>query len=353
MIPCFPTRWQSQDWKSQLSGAVTDRIQLLHLLNLEEPMGTHISGTDFPLRVPLSFIARMRPGDWDDPLLLQVLPQNRENLPVPGFDTDPLQEQSSQTPWLHKYTSRVLVMLAGACAVNCRYCFRRHFPYSDYLLTPQRRQALYQYLNAHTDVSEVILSGGEPLLASDQYLADLLDQLSHIPHLRRIRIHTRLPVVLPARITDQFTAVLAAGRLNPVLVIHANHPAEINSEVAAALKRLVENGVSVFNQSVLLQNINAAATTLKHLYEALFECRVIPYYLHLLDPVSGAAHFAVSESKARQIMAQLWRELPGFLLPTLVREIPGQRHKTPIDLQLNALIQPFPPEKEAVNSKFS
>jgi L-lysine 2,3-aminomutase len=334
-------------WRQILADGVQSTEELLGLLGLDPetvagPAGAvAAAGGQFPVRVPRGFVARMTPGDPRDPLLLQVLPTARETEPVPGFTPDPLREAGvSPVPGLlHKYRGRVLVMVTGACAVHCRYCFRRHFPYGDHALTGEAVERVAAYVAADPSVTEVILSGGDPLSLPDDKLAALVERLAGAPHLRRLRVHTRLPVVLPERVDDALVAWLeaSAGRgLAPVVVLHANHPREVSAAVAAAVARLRRAGVTVLNQSVLLAGVNDHPDTLAELSETLFAAGVVPYYLHLLDPVAGAAHFEVGEERAVEVVRALSARLSGYLVPRLVREEPGAAGKVPRDLHLSA-----------------
>jgi EF-P beta-lysylation protein EpmB len=263
--------------------------------------------------------------DPHDPLLRQVLPLADECLASEGYGDDPVGDLNAMVVpgLLHKYEGRVLLTATGACAVHCRYCFRRHFPYADANpLADQWRQSL-DYIAGDESITEVILSGGDPLSLSDRRLAELVRRLDAIEHLRRLRLHTRLPIVLPERVNDEMLDWLGATRLKTAIVVHANHANEIDASVVAALKRLKASGTALLNQSVLLRGVNDSAEALMDLSEKLFDAGVLPYYLHLLDKVQGAAHFAVRESDAQQLMAEIGRQLPGYLLPRLVREIPG------------------------------
>ncbi len=284
----------------------------------------------FPLVVPEAYLLRIRPGDPSDPLLRQVLPLDAEAAPSPeGFTTDPLGEESAtRTPGLlQKYEGRALLVLTGVCAVACRYCFRRHFPYDE---TPngfeQWEPALAQ-LAGSPDVEEVILSGGDPLMRSDAWLAQLVERLEAIPHLRRLRVHTRLPIVIPDRVTADMIAWLNGSRLAPTVVVHANHPAELDRSCHDALLRLVRAGVPTLNQSVLLRDVNDDADTLTELSKRLLDARVMPYYLHQLDPIVGAAHFEVPAERGLEIVAEMRTRLPGFGVPRYVREVAGEAHK--------------------------
>jgi EF-P beta-lysylation protein EpmB len=287
------------------------------------------AASDFPLRVPEAWIARIRPGDPDDPLLRQVLPGAQETVPAEGYSSDPVGDMDARTGpgMLQKYAGRALLIATGACAIHCRYCFRRTFPYADETASRGRWGIALEDLAKRPDITEVILSGGDPLTLSDNRLADLVQALESIPSIRRLRIHTRLPVVLPSRVDDRLTDWLAATSLRTVMAVHVNHPAELDSATRRALRALDETGVTLLNQTVLLRGVNDSAVVLAALSEALFESRVLPYYLHLLDPVQGAAHFDVPESEAIVLHRTLMERLPGYLVPRLVREVPGAAFK--------------------------
>jgi EF-P beta-lysylation protein EpmB len=314
-------------WQSQLARAITDPAELLAAVGLGEEWlpAAQAAARLFPLRVPREFVARMRHGDPHDPLLRQVLPLAEECLTAEGFGTDPVGDLDAMAVpgVLHKYQGRVLLTVTGACAVHCRYCFRRHFPYTDANPAVDQWHAALEYIAGDDSITEVILSGGDPLSMSDRRLADLARRLEAIPHLRRLRLHTRLPVVLPERVNDELLDWLGGTRFKTVIVVHANHANEIDSSVIAALAGLKASGAELLNQSVLLRGVNDNTETLMALSEKLFEAGVLPYYLHLLDKVQGAAHFEVEETAARRLMAELNRQLPGYLVPRLVREIPG------------------------------
>ena len=321
-------------WQAQLSDAIRDPGELCRRLGLDDGWlpGAERGHTLFEVRVPEAFLARMRHGDPDDPLLRQVLPLAAEGEVVPGYVADPL-EEADHTPargLIHKYAGRVLLIASPVCAVNCRYCFRRHFPYEQNAPSRSQWEASLEYLRADTSISEAILSGGDPLAASDRQLTWLVERLDTIPHLKRLRIHTRLPVVIPDRVDDALLGWLSATRLQKVVVLHINHANEIDDAVVAACARLKGAGVTLLNQSVLLRGINDSVDALATLSERLFEAGVLPYYLHVLDPVAGAAHFDVTDEEARELVAGLRETLPGFLMPRLVREIPGEASKTPL-----------------------
>lgn len=323
-----------QPWQHQLATAFTDPEQLGSYLQLPADwVQQHAPARKlFPLRVPRHFADLMESGNPDDPLLRQVWPHADEFTDVPGYTTDPLHEADASmgNAILHKYASRLLLIVRGGCAVNCRYCFRRHFPYQAHKFGRQELANVQQYLLADPALNEVILSGGDPLMADDPHLDTILSAIEAVPHIRRIRIHSRLPVVLPDRLTRTLAQRLEQSRLQAVLVIHANHPAEISQPLADAIQHWRQHDIHVLNQSVLLQGINDNVATLSELSEALFAAGVLPYYLHQLDKVAGAAHFAVSDANASLIMDGLRVRLPGFLVPKLVREIAGEPSKTPL-----------------------
>lgn len=327
-----------EDWLQQLADVVTEPAELLQLLSLDQQADL-AAGADarklFALRVPRAFIARMKKGDATDPLLLQVLTSRQEFIDAPGYSTDPLDEQSSVVPGLlHKYKNRALLLVKGGCAVNCRYCFRRHFPYQDNQGNKRNWQAAIDYIATHPELDEIIFSGGDPLMAKDHELAWLVDALEKIPHLKRLRIHTRLPVVIPARITEGLCQILADTRLQVLLVSHINHAQEIDDELRYGMQMLKRADVTLLNQSVLLRDVNDDAQTLADLSNALFDAGILPYYLHVLDKVQGAAHFFVSDEEARVLVRQLLAMVSGYMVPKLAREIGGEPSKTPLDLQL-------------------
>jgi EF-P beta-lysylation protein EpmB len=332
MIPASPTSRQPPRWQVELQQAITDPADLLSALGLGpewlEP--ALAAARQFPLKVPRGFVARMRRGDPLDPLLAQVLPLGAELAASPGYVLDPVGDLASRAGAgvLRKYHGRALLITTGACAVNCRYCFRRHFPYGEENASRADFGPALEVLRADATVREVILSGGDPLTLGDRRLAALLDGLGSIPHLRRVRLHTRLPIVLPERLDAGFLEVWSAVRLQKVAVVHANHAAEIDASVRDALARLKGTGTTLLNQAVLLRGINDRSDDLVALSEALFEAGVLPYYLHLLDPVAGAAHFDVPEERARALVAEVAARLPGYLVPRLVREIRGEAAKT-------------------------
>lgn len=319
------------DWTEYLATAVSDPIQLLTLLNLPlEPYQQHLAARRlFAMRVPMPFINKMEKGNANDPLFLQVMTDAAEFLQTPGFVKDPLQEQDNAIPnLLHKYHNRVLLMVKGGCAVNCRYCFRRHFPYEDNPGNKANWRKALDYIAQHSEIEEVIFSGGDPLMAKDRELAWLLEQLNQIPHLKTVRIHSRLPVVIPQRITPELCRSLADSPLNKVLVLHINHANEIDELLSRQLQPLKQAGVTLLNQSVLLKGINDNAHILKALNDKLFATGILPYYLHLLDKVEGASHFWIDDERALAIYRQLITLSSGYLVPKLAREIAGEKSKT-------------------------
>ncbi|MFB9886505.1 EF-P beta-lysylation protein EpmB [Balneatrix alpica] len=322
----------SSRWQEEMRTVIRQPAELLQLLQLDPGLlpAAEQAARLFPLRVPRPYLQRMQPGNPQDPLLLQVLPLGLELQSVPGFASDPLEEANSNPlPGLiHKYASRVLLIANGACAINCRYCFRRHFPYEDNNPSRAEWQPILDYIQAHPEVNEVILSGGDPLANSDSRLAALITALEALPQLSRLRIHSRLPVVIPSRVTPELVQILGQSRLKVVLVSHINHPQEIDAEVCTQLSKLRQAGVHLLNQAVLLKGINDQLSTQVALAEALFAADILPYYLFVLDNVAGAAHFAISDSQAEQLHLQLQQKLPGFLVAKLAREVPGRPHKT-------------------------
>lgn len=333
MLQPITTPWPSSAWQRSLAAAIRDPRELLQLLELDHVDLTGLLSADaeFPLRVPRGYVSRMKKGDPDDPLLRQVLPLSQELALIPGFSIDPVGDQNavSGRGLLQKYQGRVLVLTTATCAIHCRYCFRRHFPYGDHKGSHQGWTSIVEPIAADTSIHEIILSGGDPLSLADHYLADLVTQLNEIPHLKRLRIHSRYPIVLPERIDDSLLKWIDSSRLKPVFVMHCNHANEIDHHVVAAIEKLSASGVSLFNQAVLLKGINDHATTLIELSERLFEHGVTPYYLHLLDRVQGAAHFDVPTAQAHILIEELRRKLPGYLVPQLVREVAGAPYKIP------------------------
>ncbi|MBM0107019.1 EF-P beta-lysylation protein EpmB [Steroidobacter sp. S1-65] len=321
-------------WQQLLADAVTDPRELCTLLELDPDLvlPAIAAAKDFALRVPRSYVARMRKRDPNDPLLLQVLPIAAELQVTEGFVSDPVGDMNRRAAQglLHKYQGRALLVATGACAVHCRYCFRRHFPYAEESALQQGWQPALEHLRADPTISEVILSGGDPWSLSDRRLKQLTDGLQSIPHIRRLRIHTRYPIVLPERVDLGLLEWLHGVPLQKVVVIHANHAREIDEAVRQACRRLTGAGVTLLNQGVLLAGINDSVAALVELSEALFETHVLPYYLHVLDKVQGAAHFDLPEARALELHRELTARLPGYLVPKLVREVAGAPSKTAV-----------------------
>lgn len=319
-------------WQEALSDLVTDPEELLEYLALDPGLRADAIAAArlFPLRVPRGYLARIRKGDPRDPLLLQILPLRVELEEKAGYGQDPLGEMAANPVpgLLHKYHGRVLVTLTGVCAVHCRYCFRRYFPYEENNPGTAGWNLIFDYLRQNSSINEVILSGGDPLAVSDKLLERFTEQLSQISHITRLRLHTRLPIVLPERITTDFLTWLKGLKMQTVVVVHANHPNEISREVKDALSSLRLAGVTVLNQSVLLKDVNDNARVLSELSSELFSSGVLPYYLHMLDRVKGSAHFEVPLETARALITELSETLPGYLVPKLVLEEAGAASKT-------------------------
>lgn len=331
VVPITPVR---SEWQQALADAVRDPDVLIDRLQLGEGFrpGARLAARLFPLLVPESFLARMRPGNPGDPLLRQVLPLDLEAEEVPGFTHDAVGDQDARKAagLLQKYDGRALLITTGACAVHCRYCFRRHYPYVDDPRTLADWEPALRVLREDPSIHEVLLSGGDPLMLTDARLGALIGQLEAIPHLRRLRIHSRLPIVLPERVTPELVHLLSTGRLTPILVVHANHPQELGGTCGDALRGLVRQGLTVLNQAVLLRGVNDDAEALYQLSEGLIDRGVIPYYLHQLDRVAGAAHFEVPEARGLELIAEMRRRLPGYAVPEYVREVAGAPFKVPV-----------------------
>jgi len=327
--------YQEQNWQTQLSNLITDPLELLETLQLSPDQllsGAILASEQFKLRVPRAFVGKMNIGDALDPLLLQVLPHHLELNEHPEFVTDPLgEEQANQQPGvLHKYKSRFLLTLTGACAVHCRYCFRRHFPYQENLPKNDDWINIRAYIESQPDVNEVILSGGDPLTLSNRKLKLWLERLESVPQIKFLRIHSRVPIVIPNRVNEELVSLLKNSRLRIVLVVHSNHASELDDFTCSKLLQLSDHHITVLNQAVLLKGVNDYAQTLIDLSYRLFEARVMPYYLHVLDKVKGAQHFDLRSSEIDQIYSDVLASLPGYLVPKLVREIAGEKNKTPL-----------------------
>lgn len=317
-------------WKKILAEGFTSPNDLLKFLELPVELASEAANNQFKTWVPYSFAERMQKRNPQDPLLLQVLATEQEMYKSEYYIADPLAEMASNPlPGLiRKYEGRVLLTFTGICAINCRYCFRRHFSYKENNPGRLGWQNIIDYLKADSSIYEVIFSGGDPLLASDKTLADFIEQLETIRHIKIIRFHTRIPIVLPERIDEGFLSVLSNTSLRKVMVLHCNHPQEINEHVKQVCSALQQVGCTLLNQAVLLKKINNNVDVLFKLSEVLFDCGVLPYYLHILDKVSGAAHFDLDLVEAKNLYAQLQAKLPGYLLPRLATEEAGRPSKT-------------------------
>lgn len=326
------------NWQKELATGFTDPLALLSHLQIpvDDYSKDALARRLFPMRVPRAFADKMEAGNAEDPLLLQVLPLREEFLAEPGFSADPLDEHDTAGKGLlHKYKSRVLLIVRGGCAVNCRYCFRRHFPYQDNAVSKKEWQDAIHYISSNPNINEVIFSGGDPLMAKDNFLAWLSQSINNIPHIKRIRIHTRLPVVLPNRINETFLDWFGSLNTQKLMVLHINHANEIDEVLKQKCQQMRNAGITLFNQAVLLGKVNDTVDAQMNLNEALFDAGIQPYYLHVLDKVQGAQHFLVDDNKARTIMQQVIERQPGFIIPKLVREIAGHPGKTPVDLRLH------------------
>jgi L-lysine 2,3-aminomutase len=327
--------YQEQNWQSQLSDLITQPAELLEQLQLAPEQllsGAILAADQFKLRVPRAFVGKMQVGNPNDPLLLQVLPHHLELEDYPNFVTDPLgEEQANQLPGvLHKYKTRFLLTLTGACAVHCRYCFRRHFPYQENLPKSDDWENIKSYIEQHPDINEVILSGGDPLTLSNRKLQQWIERLDSLPQLKFLRIHSRVPIVIPNRIEEELITLLKNSRLRIILVVHSNHASELDDFTCLKLQQVVQAGITVLNQAVLLKGVNNSTQVLVDLSYRLFDAGVMPYYLHVLDKVKGAHHFDTSPDDIDQIYQELLASLPGYLVPKLVREIAGENNKTPL-----------------------
>lgn len=330
-----PMRKESR-WQQQQRQAIRDPAELLKLLELDGPEHSSLTAKavnpakNFPLRVPLPFVGRMKHGDINDPLLRQVLPLEEELETHDDYVSDPVADTLALVApgVLHKYSGRALLTLSPACGVHCRYCFRRDFPYGENSPTGDHLDDTLDWLSENKDINEVILSGGDPLLLSDDTLGSFIEELEDLKHIRRVRIHTRQPIVLPSRIDDSLLEWLGDTHLQTVIVLHCNHANEIDDDVYAAMDDLRSSGTTLLNQSVLLKGVNDNSSSLCDLSEALFEGGTLPYYLNMLDKVTGSAHFNVEDEVAINLVNEMRSRLPGFLVPRLVRDIPNSASKT-------------------------
>ena len=321
-------------WKKELAAATTSATELLKRLKLEHHSDTIDVQPAFKCLATDSYIEKIKVGDINDPLLQQILPLSKENLSTVQKNgrTDPVGDLNAEVArgLLHKYHGRALIISTGACAIHCRYCFRRDYPYQDSSCTGKALDDTLTYLNEHTEIEEVILSGGDPLILDNEKLDSLITKLEQVKHIQTLRIHTRIPVVLPARITTDLLKMLQASRFDIVMVIHANHANELQDQEQTKLHQLHQSGVTLLNQSVLLKGINDNPDSLITLSKRLFQCKTLPYYLHSLDPVEGVMHFEVGTRRAHDLIQEITARLPGYLAPRLVQEIAGSQSKTAI-----------------------
>jgi L-lysine 2,3-aminomutase len=332
LLTLTPSNHTKDDWQVALANVVTSVDELLSLLSIDKTVTELVDNPAFKLKVPREFIQKMEVGNPSDPLLLQVLARSDETSNVDGFSKDPLDEKAAlRLPGLmHKYYGRVLLTLTGSCAINCRYCFRRHFPYGENAIGRHNWKNMLEYIENDDSIHEVIYSGGEPLLLKDTVIKKFSNKIATIPHVRTIRIHTRLPIVIPQRVTDSLIDALMSTGLNIIIVVHCNHPNEIDRSTKLALTKLSRAGIKLLNQSVLLRGVNDSVDILEKLSHCLFDATVLPYYLHQLDPVSGVAHFKAPSHFTDDFMDELRALLPGYLLPQFVEEIASKSSKIPI-----------------------
>jgi EF-P beta-lysylation protein EpmB len=332
MIPRTNTIVQTKDWQNSLATAISSVAQLLEYVGIAKHPNVLADDNcnKFPLRVPYGYADKIKKGDINDPLLLQVLPTKDELECHPGYTVDPLvEQQASPAPGIiHKYHGRVLLVITGACAIHCRYCFRRHFPYQQHRMGKDEREQTLDYLRKDQSISEIIFSGGDPLAVNDKLLHQWIEAISEIPHIERLRFHTRLPAVIPERITNDLLNNISQCPQQIIFVMHINHANEIDSDIAAAIQKLKNHDVTVLNQTVLLKGINDNSHTLAELSTALFNAGALPYYLHVLDKVAGGAHFDLAQNEAQRTYAKLTKLLPGYLVPKLVIEQAGYSAKT-------------------------
>lgn len=320
-------------WQEQLKGTFNNILELCEYLNIDSKTLEYRLNLNpkFPLRVPQYYANKIAKNNPNDPLLLQVLPSNNELKKNINYCSDPLEEAKyTQVPGLiHKYKTRVLLTLTSACGINCRYCFRQNFPYSENIVSNKQRFIQLDYINKNTQINEVIFSGGDPLCVSNKHLTNIIEQISSIKHIKFIRFHSRMPIVIPDRIDNGFIDIINNFKnIKFILVTHCNHPDELDSYIKSKMKQLRDNNVTILNQSVLLNNINNNPETLIELSYKLFDCHIMPYYLHLLDKVTGTEHFDIEKSKAIDLIHQVKAHLPGYLVPKLAQELPGELSKT-------------------------
>lgn len=326
MIPLHDAGWQTKSWQWQMSNAIQDAETLLDYLNLD----LSFAPSEFPVFVPYPYLSRIEPGNKDDPLLKQVFPDLAEMNHRPEFTEDPLVESdfSPVKGMLKKYAGRALIISTGRCGIHCRYCFRQHFPYNDFQPDTRDWKRILDLLGKDPSIRELILSGGDPLTLSDSRLKSLVDEFSQVKHLKTLRIHSRMPVVIPQRVCAEMLDWISKATIRIVLVVHINHPDEIDQQVTQSINALTEAGVYLLNQSVLLKGVNDNSAVLADLSWRLFDTGIQPYYLHLMDKVKNAAHFDVSLNTAEKLVETIQNQLPGYLVPKLVTEIAGRLSKT-------------------------
>ena len=334
MIPHTEPAWQTPSWQQSLSKSISSMDELCRYLQVS-PSDLPFSeqaNSQFQIRVPLHYASLIEKGNPNDPLLLQILPSIQEVISKDGFHADPVGDLTHHPApgIIHKYHGRALAITTGACAIHCRYCFRRHFPYSESAVRRHKWHETIEYLNQHPEVDELILSGGDPLTLSDNSLFEMLKEAENIKHLHRVRIHTRVPTTFPERVTEDLITSLTNNRFQIIMVVHVNHPRELSDLVIAVLEQFKRSGILLLNQSVLLSRINDSEEVLIALSHKLFESGVLPYYLHMLDRVQGAAHFEVSQKQAINLHKTLLQRLPGYLVPRLVQEKAGEPSKLPV-----------------------
>ena len=323
------TTADGNSWQQEMKQAIRSSRALCEFLNIPAE-AIHTEENEFPVFVPRSFAARMKSGDAQDPLFLQVVAQAVESMATEGFDSDPNNESEAvlAAGVLQKYSSRALLISTGACAVHCRYCFRRHYPYSESPAGLEQWRPSLKVIAKDSNMEEVILSGGDPLILPDHVIGQLLNALADIPHVKHVRFHTRTPVVLASRITTSLIRQLQSTRLKVWFVIHSNHANELDGEVLTGLSKLQQIGIPVLNQAVLLRGVNDDEETLYDLCKRLIDAQITPYYLHQLDEVAGAAHFHVAKSRGIELISALRKRLPGYAVPRYVKELAGERSKT-------------------------
>jgi L-lysine 2,3-aminomutase len=322
-------------WQSLLKENITSLGELLDAVGIPEQNRAEVGLQDygFPVMVPRHFVSLIEKGNLNDPLLKQVLPLPQEGQVSSGFITDPLQEKQF-TPvagCLHKYQGRVLIITSGRCAINCRYCFRRHFPYGDHQITQEKWQAILTYIRHDASIREVIFSGGEPFIVSDASLSSYMTSLEDIEHVDTVRFHTRMLITLPQRMGESFFHWVSHTKKKIVIVVHVNHANELHPILQPLLRRLAEHGVTLLNQSVLLRDVNDTVDRLEALSRKLFQYGILPYYLHQLDPISGAQHFNVPREQGLALHRALRERCPGYLIPKYVVELAGLPYKEMID----------------------